>query len=213
MKSPEPGEEGRSGADQAEEPMHDAGFMDRLMAGDDAAFEAMVREATPRLLPVARRMLRREDDACDAVQETFLSALKSLDRFDRRSQLTTWLHRICVNACLMRLRSRRRKPECTIDGLLPEFIADGHQSRSTPTWRDEGETGMETRELMALVREKIESLPAPYREVLLLRDIAELGTDAAAAELGLSAAAVKTRLHRARQALRTLLEPHMADHG
>ena len=179
----------------------------RLLASDAAAFEELVRDATPRLLPIARRMLRREEDAQDAVQETFLSAFKSLDKFDRRSRVTTWLHRICVNVCLMRLRTKRRKPETSIEGLLPEFVTDGHQARATKAWREERDTGLEAAELNAIVREKIDELPAAYREVLMLRDIAELDTDATAAELGLSAAAVKTRLHRARQALRTLLEP------
>jgi RNA polymerase sigma-70 factor, ECF subfamily len=185
----------------------DVALFTRLLANDPSAFEELVREATPRLLPIARRLLRREEDAQDAVQETFLSALKSLESFDHRSRLTTWLHRICVNVCLMKLRTRRRKPETSIEGLLPQFVSDGHQTRANRAWRDEQNTGLEAAELNAIVREKIEELPADYREVLLLRDIAELDTDATAAELNISTAAVKTRLHRARQALRALLEP------
>lgn len=186
------------------------GLVARLRRGDEAAYEELVRLTGGRLLAVARRMLGGEDDAQDAVQETYLSAIKSLDRFDERSQMSTWLHRICVNACLMRLRTRRRRPERSMDDLLPQFVEDGHQRTPTRAWKPEASAGIEAEELRALVREKIEELPAAYREVLMLRDIEELDTEQTAEMLGLTPAAVKTRLHRARQALRTLLEPTFA---
>lgn len=163
------------------------------------------------MLAVARRMLSREEDAQDAVQEAFLSAFKSLDRFDGRSQLATWLHRITVNVCLMRLRTRRRKPETSIEALLPEFVEDGHQKNPSRPWKPGAEGGIEEHELRALVRSKVEELPDPYREVILLRDIEGLDTDETAAVLGITSGAVKTRLHRAHQALRTLLDPYFAE--
>lgn len=186
-------------------------LLTRLRSGEDAAFDELVRLAGGRLLAVARRMLGREEDAQDAVQEAFLSAFKSLERFDGRSQLTTWLHRITVNACLMRLRSQRRRPEKQMDELLPEYVADGHQKNPTKPWKPLGASGIEGDELRALVRSKIDELPDDYREVLLLRDIEGLDTEATAVHLGLSSNAVKTRLHRARQALRMLLEPSFVD--
>lgn len=186
--------------------------MSRLRAGEEAAFDDLVRLAGGRLLAVARRMLSREEDAEDAVQEAFLSAFKSLDRFDSRSQLTTWLHRITVNVCLMRLRSQRRRggPERSIDELLPTFVEDGHQTRSTPNWKPIATSGIETGEIREMVRARINELPEQYRVVLMLRDIEELSTEETAAALSITANAVKTRLHRARQALRTLLEPHFS---
>jgi len=185
-------------------------LLGRLREGDDAAFDELVRLAGGRMLAVARRMLHREEDAQDAVQEAFLSAFKSLDRFDGRSQLTTWLHRITVNCCLMRMRSQRRRggPERSIDDLLPTFLSDGHQTRNTAPWQPDAASGIERTEVRDLVREKIDELPEAYRVVLLLRDIEEISTVETATALGLSVNAVKTRLHRARQALRTLLEPH-----
>ena len=83
----------------------------RLKSGEELAFERLVRDQGGRLLAVARRFLRDEEEARDAVQEGFLSAWRALDRFDQGSRLSTWLHRIVVNACLMRLRTRRRRPE------------------------------------------------------------------------------------------------------
>lgn len=204
-------ESGRPMADGAPESEVEAALVRRMRAGEDAAFDELVRLAGGRLLAVARRMLSTEEDAQDAVQEAFLSAFKALGKFDGRSQLTTWLHRITVNACLMRLRTQRRRPEKQMDELLPEFIADGHQKNSTRPWKPLGESGIEAEELRVLVRSKIDELPDDYREVLLLRDIEGLDTEAAAVHLGISTNAVKTRLHRARQALRTLLEPAFVD--
>ncbi len=188
-----------------------AALVARLLAGEEAAFDELFRASGGRFLAVARRMMPREEDAQDAVQEAFLSAFKSLAGFDGRSQLTTWLHRICVNACLMKLRSQRRRPERTIESLLPEFLEDGHQKHDSRPWKPIEESGIEQQELRELVRAKIQELPEPFREVLMLRDIEQLDTDETAGLLGLTAAAVKTRLHRARQALRGLLDPCFAE--
>ena len=183
-------------------------LLTRLQAGDDAAYEELVREQTGRLLAVARRLLPSEEDARDAVQDAFLSAFRSIDRFEGGSRLSTWLHRIVVNAALMKLRSRRRKPEQPIEDLLPGYLDDGHLAKPAVDWTptDEILANQETREL---VRKAIEQLPDGYRNVLLLRDIEELDTEETAELMGMSTSAVKTRLHRARQALRGLLEPQL----
>jgi len=187
----------------------DAPLLARLRAGEDAAFDELLRAVGPRLLAVARRMLRSEDDALDAVQEAFLSAFKALDRFDGRSELSTWLHRITINVCLMRLRTLRRHPERSIEGLLPQFIEDGHQTNPSKSWKLIAQGGIEQAEVRRLVRSSIDQLPEQYRMVLLLRDIEELTTDETAQVLEITSNAVKTRLHRARQALRALLDPHL----
>lgn len=190
-------------------PAAGAALVDRLRRGNAAAYEELVRVYGGRLLAVARRFLNNEEDARDAVQDTFVSAFRALDRFDGQASLGTWLHRIVVNASLTRLRSRKRRPERPIEDLLPAFLDDGHQANPARAWRDPADDLLreETREQ---VRRLIEDLPEDYRNVLLLRDIEELDTEETATLLGLTAGAVKTRLHRARQALRVLLEPHFA---
>lgn len=189
----------------------DARLFERLRAGENAAFDELVRVAGGRMLAVARRMMSREEDAQDAVQEAFLSAFKNLSRFDGRSQLTTWLHRITVNACLMKLRSQRRRPERAIEDLLPTFVEDGHQIRQTAAWKPNVTDGIQQAETRELVRAKIHELPEQYRVILMLRDIEELSTEETAQALDMTTNAVKTRLHRARQALRTLLDPHFTN--
>lgn len=187
-------------------PIDEARFVERLQSRDPQAFEVLVREQTPRLLAVARRFLRNEEDARDAVQEAFVSAYRSLDGFAKDSRVSTWLHRITVNAALMKLRTRRRKPEESIDDLLPGFLEDGHPTRPAAAWSEPADALLERRETRELVRRSIDQLPETYRTVLLLRDIEGLDTEQAARELGVSVNAVKVRLHRARQALRTLLD-------
>lgn len=183
----------------------------RLQTGDEAAFAELVRAQGGRLLALARRMLRSEEDARDAVQETFLQAFKGIDRFEGGARLSTWLHRIAVNACLMKLRSRSRKPEQPIDELLPRFHEDGHRVAPGPPWRPDAPDPAEERETRLRVREAIDRLPEIYRNVLLLRDIEGLDTEETARVLDVKVDTVKVRLHRARQALRTLLEPHFTE--
>src|SRR5262245_13485830 len=109
----------------------------RLRAGEEAAFAELVHAYGARLLAVARRMLRSEDDARDALQDAFLQAFRGIDRFEGGARLSTWLHRIVINACLMKLRTRSRRPEASIDELLPRFYADGHRIDPGPPWRSD----------------------------------------------------------------------------
>jgi RNA polymerase sigma-70 factor (ECF subfamily) len=185
-------------------------LLDRLRAGDEAAYEELVRAYTPRLLALARRFVGSEEDARDVIQDAFLSAFRSLDRFHGDARLSTWLHRIVVNTALMKLRTRRRKPEEPIEPLLPAFLSDGHHAETFAAWQtpvDEAVSRAETRDL---VRRHIDDLPETYRTVLLLRDIEGLSTEETARVLDTTPNAVKIRLHRARQALRTLLAPLLA---
>jgi RNA polymerase sigma-70 factor (ECF subfamily) len=185
----------------------DASLLSRLRSGEPQAFEMLVRTHTPRLLAVAQRLLRNEEDAKDAVQEAFLNAFRSLGSFEGASRVSTWLHRIAVNVALMKLRSQRRKPEASIEGLLPAFLEDGHHALHPPEWRDGADVLLERREDREFIRACINELPESHRTVLILRDVEELDPEETARALGVTENVVKVRLHRARQALRSLLEP------
>jgi RNA polymerase sigma-70 factor (ECF subfamily) len=188
-------------------PYHDTDLVTRLQRGDADAFETLVRAHSGRLLAVARRFLSNEHDAQDALQDAFICAFRAIGTFEERAQLHTWLHRIVVNSSLMKLRERRRKPEESIEDLLPAFQADGHQVSESRDWSD---AVLERKESARVVRAAIEQLPQQYRTVLMLRDIEERDTAETAALLGTSSNVVKVRLHRARQALRTLLDKEFA---
>jgi RNA polymerase sigma-70 factor (ECF subfamily) len=190
---------------------NDAELLAALRRGEERAFAELVRANTGRMLAVARRILKGDEEAHDAVQEAFVQAFRAIDRFQGDAQLSTWLHRITVNACLMRLRHKRRHPECAIEELLPSFDETGHRvEEGAPEWTDDVLGRLEQAQLGKVVRDAVDQLPENYRCVIVLRDIEGLSTEEAAQVLGIRPEAAKMRLHRARQALRTLLEPHFA---
>jgi RNA polymerase sigma-70 factor (ECF subfamily) len=188
----------------------DAALVARLKAGEEAAFEEMVRNLGGRMLAVARRMLRDEEAARDTVQEAMLSAVRGLKNFDGHSRLSTWLHRIVVNAALMRIRARQRKPEMSIEPLLPRFAEDGHHAEAVTSWADSAEQLIERQETQAMVRAALAELPESYRVIVMMRDIDGMSTEEAAAAFGITENALKLRLHRARLALATILKRRMA---
>jgi RNA polymerase sigma-70 factor (ECF subfamily) len=187
----------------------EADLLARLRAGDEAAFRDFVQQQTPALLRVTRRLLRSDDEARDAVQDAFVAAFRGLPRFRGDSRLGTWIYRIAINAALARLRARAAADEVSLDAWLPRFAEDGHAREPSLAWPEDAASGAEQAEVRARVRESIDRLPDTHRTVILLRDIEELSTHETAQALGISPGAVKVRLHRARQALRALLDPWM----
>jgi RNA polymerase sigma-70 factor, ECF subfamily len=190
--------------------MCEADLLVRLKAGEERAFEELVRLHGGRMLAVARRFVRIETDAEDIVQAAYLNAFRALPSFEGACLLSTWLHRIVVNTALMKLRTRRRRPEESIEPLLPSFQDDGHHVEQFSDWTAGADALLERQETRATVRACIAQLPDNYRQVLMLRDIEELGTHDVATMLGMTPTAVKVRLHRARQALSTLLRREFA---
>jgi RNA polymerase sigma-70 factor (ECF subfamily) len=193
-------------------PSDDAFLVARLKRGEAAAFEELVRGHTAPMLAVCRRLLgNHEQDAQDAVQDAFISVFRSIGSFEGGSRLSTWLHRIAVNAALMKLRSRKRRPERPIEDLLPTFKEDGHHVEPPARWDDRAEAGLEREETRDFVRRAIDQLPENYRTALVLRDIEQLSVEQAAETLGITPNALKIRVHRAHQALRTLLDRHFRE--
>jgi len=187
----------------------EANLVARLRSGDAQAWETVVRRHGGAMLGAARRIAGSEEDARCSVQSAFLKALTAIHGFRGGSLLSTWLHRIAVNEALMRIRARSRRPEISIESLLPQFHDKGAHLRPVEPW-PEAERRLLQKETRVRVRECIERLPADYRTVLVLRDVEELETTEVAAMLDITPNAVRIRLHRARMALRTLLEPFLA---
>jgi len=167
---------------------------DRL--AEPAITTAQMRERLPQYLPrmlaVARRHLECEADCADAVQDACVRALSALPRFRGECDLGTWLHRIVVNVCLMQKRSRAVRRTSTITGA--EGIAA--EVYDEPLWSDDA---------LCRVRELISRLPAAQQLVIQLRYFERFNTAETAAVLGVRPEVVKTRLHRARRALRRLI--------
>jgi RNA polymerase sigma-70 factor (ECF subfamily) len=181
----------------------DTALLARLKAGDQAAYTRLVEENASSIYRLALRLMGNEADAEDVLQETFLSAFKSIDRFEGRSSVSTWLYRIASNAALMRLR--RNEPE--------------QVSVDEPVERDDGdpmprqffdfcclpEDDLLREEAREQMKQAIDELPPTLRSVFVLRDIEGLSTAETAEALDLSVSAVKSRLMRARLKLRDQL--------
>ncbi len=179
-------------------------LIDRILDGDDVAFARVWDSYGSRLQAVARRVTRNDHDADEAVQEALLSAYNALPGFQRTSRLSTWLHRIVVNAALMLIRRKTRRHERSLD----EIEAGDSESSWVPSELIDEAYGpqrlAERAEEARTVRAAIAVLPDVHRTVLELRDLQERSTAETAEALGISSGAVKTRLHRARAALREI---------
>ena len=176
--------------------------------GENRAFDELVRRYQDKVYRLSYKILRHEDDAAEALQDAFLSAYRGLNNFKAESTFSTWLYRVATNASLMKYR-KRRDNHISLDQSQSQN--DEAEPMQLPDWSalplDELLTA-ETREVMA---ESIERLPDELRKVFVLRDIEGLSNAGVGDLLGLSVAAVKSRLHRARIALRERLNRYFAD--
>lgn len=178
----------------------------RLQESDRRLCEQLALQYNDRMLAVARRILGSEDAAADAIQDAFLSVFNSLHRFQAKSQLSTWFHRIVVNCCLMKLRSQKRRQMISLDTIAPICGETTPANQTSEFDRCDVIARLEQADRKALIHRCIDELSDNHRTILVLRDLQELDTDTTARLLGISRTAAKTRLHRARQALRVLLE-------
>jgi len=175
-------------------------------AGDDHAFEAIVDRYQQRVFRLACR-LTSDTDAPDVLQETFLQVYRHLSTFRGESRFGTWLYRIATNAALMHRRARARRPTESLEEFLPRFDAAG-QHLGTPAELQLASRADELLDRQALAekaRAVIARLPDLYRDAFVLRDLEELPTSEVAELLGVEAATVRQRVHRARLMLRGYL--------
>jgi len=169
----------------------------------------LVRTHSDWMLGAAFRILRDRAHAEDAVQVAFTKIWSKIHAFEGRSALQTWMHRIVVNEALMTLRKIKRRNELSIGDLLPVFDESGCRVELESNSPATPETLLSRRQTHNNVRDAIMALPDNYRLVLCLRDIEGFSTVETSKALELSEANVKVRLHRARAALKTLLESHI----
>ena len=176
--------------------------------GENRAFDELVRRYQDRVYRLSYKILRHEADAAEALQDAFLSAYRGLKNFKAESTFSTWLYRIATNASLMKYR-KRRDNHISLDQSQSQN--DEAEPMQLPDWSAQPPEELLTAEMREVMKDSIERLPEELRTVFVLRDIRELSNDAVSKELGLSVAAVKSRLHRARIALRERLNRYFAD--
>jgi RNA polymerase sigma-70 factor (ECF subfamily) len=184
---------------QAEE---EAVLVARARDGDRVAFEELVRRHADRLYAVVLRFVADRGEAQEVTQETFLRAWRGISRFEGRSRFFTWLYRIGINEAK---RRAARRPSVTVVSLDDEPIPEA------PDWSEAPETRRGQDDLRRVLEQAIRALPIEYRAPLILRDVEGLTTKEAAEVMDLGEAAFKSRLHRARLAVRRALDEYFLE--
>jgi RNA polymerase sigma-70 factor (ECF subfamily) len=175
----------------------------KAQAKDYAAFEQLLDRYEDKIFRLAYRFVRNESEAKEILQDTFLTIWRKLDTFKGDAQFSSWLYRVAANAALMRLRSQRRHPEVSTEDLPIGYLDNyGQLPPVIENWAKRPDEELASDELRRHIQSAVDALPEIYRTVFLIRDVEGLSTEETAEVLQISVPTVKTRLHRARIALR-----------
>jgi len=192
----------------------DGVLVERLRGGDTAALEILMERYASRVFRVARGIARTDADAEEVVQDVFLTLARKIETFEGRAALGTWIYRVTTNAALLKRRGKRHQVETSLEESLPAFKDDGHRDGPRAyllaDWSQTPESDLLNAEARVVLSRAIDQLPEAYRAVLILRDVEELSNEETARILDESVSSIKSRLHRARMALREQLTRHLA---
>jgi len=184
-------------------------LIERLRAQDPSVLELLMERHAPRVFRVAFGITRSHADAEEVVQDVFLTLFRKIDAFEGRASLGTWLYRVAANAALIKRRGKRAEVEVSLEDYLPTFKADGHREGDRALlladWSRTPDRELLSDEAREILEDGLAMLPEHYRAILVLRDVEELSNEEVADILGESVGSVKSRLHRARMALREVL--------
>ncbi len=184
-------------------------LLEELRAGTEASVEALFERFHGKIYSLALSILKNDSDAQEAAQDVFITVIRKVGTFKGDSALYSWIYRICVNSCLMRLRSRRRNETVSIEEFMPVFTEEGMHASLVDDWSKEVERNLLNKELGGVIQRYTDSLSEKYRVVFVLSDVEGLSNEETSEILGLSVPAVKSRLHRARLYLRERLTRYM----
>lgn len=184
----------------------DIDLVRRIKAGDDRAFEEMVRRYHARVYSLSYGVLRNAQDAEEATQDAFLTLYRKIGTFDESRKFFSWFYRVALNSAYSRARRRPSLPTVAIEDRLPKFSSDGHFAADVPDWSATVEDQVSARELARRAGEFIAELPPAYRDVIWMNDVEEMTAPEIAETLEISIPAFKSRLHRARLHVRQRLD-------
>lgn len=186
----------------------DQQIIERVNQGDPAAFEELLERYEEKIFHFGMRMCGQVEDARDLLQETFLNAFRYLKGFRGEAQFKNWLYKIASSVCIKMRRKGKFEPdfEISLDQLVP--TEDGEVPQEIPDWALEPLENVLSKEVRRRLSEALALLPKEYRIVLVLRDMEGFSTEETAETLGISEAAVKSRLHRARLFVRQKLHEY-----
>jgi len=194
-----------------EQPWADDVLLAALCQRSPGAVEALFDRYHGKIYTLAMSILKNESDAQEAAQDVFMTIVQKADTFKGNSALYSWMYRICVNTCLMRLRGRRRSETVSIEEFMPVFTDEGMHASPIDDWSKEVERRMLDKELGEVIKRFTDTLSEKYRVVFVLSDVEGLSNEETAQVLGLTVPAVKSRLHRARLYLRDQLTRYLHD--
>jgi len=190
-------------------PGPDAEIAVRIAAGDESAFESVMRQHNQQMFRVARAILKDDAEAEDALQDAYLEAFRKIDTFRGDARLSTWLTRIVINQALMRLRRQKRERvvmpfERRTEGREDSRAVDAADTRA----ESPGDAAMRS-EVRRMIERHLDGLPVAFRAVFVMRDVEDMSVEETAACLSIPSATVRTRLFRARALLREALAQDM----
>lgn len=187
--------------------LDDVALVERLKARDKAALEELVRRHGSKIYGVALQITRDEHEAQEVVQDALVNIWNKIEYFEGRSALTSWLYRVTANAALMKLRRNKKfEQQISLDATRDDEdlpVIELPDAKSEPT------RVLTRAELAARMQQAIDALAEPYRTTVLLADVEEMSMEEIAEAMGVTVPAVKSRLHRARLALRKALLPYL----
>jgi RNA polymerase sigma-70 factor (ECF subfamily) len=192
----------------------DLTLVERLRGGDVSALETLMERYASRVYRLAHGIVRNTADAEEVVQDVFLILFQKIHTFEGRAALGSWIYRVTTNAALIKRRGQRTDREVSLDAELPAFLPDGHRAGDRTLlladWSQAPDQDLLSGEMRNILEHAIDDLPAQYRAVVVLRDVEGLSNEKVAEIVGDSVPAVKSRVHRARMALREHLTRHFA---
>lgn len=186
-------------------------LLGELRRGTADAVEMLFDRYHGKIYSLAMSILKNESDAEEAVQDVFMTVIQKADTFKGNSALYSWIYRICVNTCLMRLRGKRRAETVSIEEFMPVFTDEGMHASPIDDWSREVERKALDKELGSVIKRFTENLTEKYRVVFVLSDVEGMSNEETAQILGLTVPAVKSRLHRARLYLREQLGRYLRE--
>ena len=192
------------------ESLSDTELVSLVTSGQREAFGELVSRYRSKVNSLALKITKNEIDAQEVVQDVFLNAFSKLESFKGTAAFSSWLYRVAANGALMLLRSRRRDASDSWEEMQPRQESEATQrALSAPAeWSTQADRILERQQIMKVLHTELAEIPERYRTILMLREMDGLSNREIADVLGITVAAVKSRLHRARLTLRKRLVPY-----
>jgi len=184
-----------------------------FQAGNLDAYDKIAEIYQKKIYALSFNLTRNQMDAQDVTQEVLLTLFKKVHTFQGKSAFSSWVYRITLNATYMKLRSKKKEPNVSLEDLLPSYNTSGYQQDKIQDWSENTESLLFANETRGVIQKAVDQLPEKEKVVFMLRDGEGLSTEKVSEILELTIPAVKSRLHRARLFLRKKLSPYFEEYG